>query len=107
MGVERPRARVTWDEAGIQAHDAERGVRFGTMKIDQPDTPFLFLDADDPCGEIAAIHPKYLATHVPTAERTGAGPAAAAVPCDSNLRTEESSSLLRLAARALSSRALF
>ena len=75
MGVEqRPRARVTWDEAGIQAHDAERGVRFGTMKIDQPDTPFLFLDADDPCGEMAAIHPKYLATHVPTAERTGAGP---------------------------------
>ena len=33
MGVERPRARVTWDEAGIQAHDAERGVRFGTMTI--------------------------------------------------------------------------
>ena len=75
MGVEqRPRPRVTWDEAGIQAHDAERGVRFGTMKIDQPETPFLFLDADDPCGEMAAIHPKYLATHVPTAERTGAGP---------------------------------
>ena len=44
----------------------------GTMKIDHPDTPFLFLDADDPCGEVAAIHPKYLSTHIPMAERTGA-----------------------------------
>jgi hypothetical protein len=44
----------------------------GTMKIDHPDTPFLFLDADDPCGEVAAIHPKYLSTHLPMAERTGA-----------------------------------
>ena len=42
------------------------------MKIDHPDTPFLFLDADDPCGEVAAIHPKYLSTHIPMAERTGA-----------------------------------
>ena len=42
------------------------------MKIDHPDTPFLFLDADDPCGEVAAIHPKYLSTHLPMAERTGA-----------------------------------
>ena len=34
-------ARVVWDEASLAAHEAERGVAYGTMKIDQAETPFL------------------------------------------------------------------
>ena len=36
--------RCYWDEACLQAHEAERGVEYGTMKIDHPDTPFLYYD---------------------------------------------------------------
>ena len=41
----------------------------GTQKIDQLDTPFLYLFQDG--GEAVAIHPAYLKTHVPAAEQTG------------------------------------
>ena len=41
------------------------------MKIDQLDTPFLYLDEDGD-DEAALIHPAYLETHVPTAKQTGA-----------------------------------
>lgn len=56
----RPR-KVRWDEEGIQAHDAERGVMFGTMKVDHVETPYLYLDVDDS----AAINSKYLPALVP------------------------------------------
>jgi len=32
---------VVWDEATLEKHRQERGKLYGTMKIDQPDTPFL------------------------------------------------------------------
>ncbi|EOD09617.1 hypothetical protein EMIHUDRAFT_432922, partial [Emiliania huxleyi CCMP1516] len=63
--------RVKWDEQGIQAHDAQRGVMFGTMKIEQLDTPFLYLD-EDGGGECVAIHPAYLPSHLPGAKQTEA-----------------------------------
>ena len=39
--AQRAAMRVKWDEKDISAHDAERGIAFGTMKIDQTDTPYL------------------------------------------------------------------
>ena len=33
--------RVKWDEKDIAVHDAQRGIAFGTMTIDQTDTPYL------------------------------------------------------------------
>mmetsp|Transcript_4594 Transcript_4594/g.7764 ORF Transcript_4594/g.7764 Transcript_4594/m.7764 type:complete len:150 (-) Transcript_4594:9-458(-) len=65
--------RITWDEHGIAMHDAERGVMFGKMKVNHPDTPFLYLNEDDPCGDMVGIHHKNLPTHMPTAEQ-GGGP---------------------------------
>jgi len=62
------RRRIKWDEEGIQAHDAQRGVMFGTQKIDQINTPFLYLDQD---GGDVSIHPAYLKTHVPDVEQMG------------------------------------
>jgi len=38
----------------------------GTIKVDQIETPYLYLGDDDP--DSAAIHSKYLPTHVPQAE---------------------------------------
>ena len=74
---DRPQ-RIRWDEEGIRAHDAERGVLFGTMKVEHLETPYLYLDDAEPVeGELcAAIHPKYLPTHVPHAsgEPTAPGP---------------------------------
>ena len=32
---------IVWDEANIAATDAERGVEYGTQKIELPETPFL------------------------------------------------------------------
>ena len=50
-------------------------VLAGTMKCDQAETPYLYLDDADPAGDSAAIHPKYLPTHVPHAEPpTAPGP---------------------------------
>ena len=40
-------ARIRWDEEAIKIHHEERGVKYGTMKIDQPETPFLQYDSDD------------------------------------------------------------
>ena len=62
--------RVRWNEDGIAKDMEERGKVYGTMKIDQLETPYLYLDQDG--GEEVAIHPKYLPTHVPAAEPTGA-----------------------------------
>ena len=42
----KSRGRVTWNEDILAKHARERGVLYGTMKIDQPDTPFLVYDAD-------------------------------------------------------------
>ena len=64
--------RIKWDEEGIKRHDAQRGVSFGTMKIDQLDTPFLYLDEGGNEYDGVAIHPAYLASHIPTANQRGA-----------------------------------
>lgn len=70
---EKPRVkRVRWDEPALKAHDVQRGVMFGTMKIDQLDTPFLYLEDDGSEYTDVAIHPAYLKSHVPTASQTGA-----------------------------------
>ena len=57
-----PSPRVVWDEASLTAQQAERGVEYGTMKIDQIDTPFLYYDGGgaDGAAEEHAIHSKYL-----------------------------------------------
>lgn len=41
------------------------------MKIEQLDTPFLYLD-EDGGGECVAIHPAYLPSHLPGAKQTEA-----------------------------------
>lgn len=45
--------RVKWDEEQISSHLLERGVEYGTMKIDHPDTPFLYYEEeqDPPCAQ--------------------------------------------------------
>lgn len=49
------KGRITWDEANIAAHDAVRGIEFGTMKIDQADTPFLYMHSESASrGEICS-----------------------------------------------------
>ena len=40
--------RATWDESNLTANDAERGIEYGTMKIEQPETPFLCAHARIP-----------------------------------------------------------
>ena len=60
--------RIRWDEDGIQAHDAERGVLFGTMKVDHVHTPFLYVDSSNPEADKVSIHHNYLPTHVPHAD---------------------------------------
>ena len=37
--------RIVWDEANIAANDSERGVEYGTQKIELPETPFLYARA--------------------------------------------------------------
>jgi len=39
-------SRVTWNEPSLAQQSVERGVLYGKMKIDQPDTPFLIYDKD-------------------------------------------------------------
>ena len=41
-----PRPRVTWNEALLARDEAARGVLYGTMKINEPDTPFLVYDEE-------------------------------------------------------------
>lgn len=43
----KQRRKVRWDEEVIEQHMKERGVLYSTMKVDQPDTPFLFYDSED------------------------------------------------------------
>ena len=38
--------RAKWDEPTIEGHLKERGVLYGTMKIDHPDTPYLYYDKE-------------------------------------------------------------
>lgn len=38
--------RAKWDEETLREHDKERGKAYGTMKIDHPDTPYLYYDFD-------------------------------------------------------------
>jgi hypothetical protein len=40
-------ARAKWDEPTIAVHMKERGVLYGTMKIDHPDTPYLYYDKEN------------------------------------------------------------
>jgi len=37
---------LTWNEEILAKHAKERGVLYGTMKIDHPDTPFLVYDEE-------------------------------------------------------------
>jgi len=53
----RVRKRVKWDEPNLKAHDEQRGVAFGTMKIDQLNTPFLYLEDDGGEWADVKIHP--------------------------------------------------
>ena len=39
--------RVRFDEEGIAVDYAERGVLYGTQKIDQPDTPYIYYDSEE------------------------------------------------------------
>jgi hypothetical protein len=41
-----PERRCKWNEESLATHAEERGVKYGTMKIDHPDTPFLYYDED-------------------------------------------------------------
>ena len=45
--------RITWDEHGLATDAKERGVAYGTQKIDHPDTPYLYYDEEEP-GHIRA-----------------------------------------------------
>ena len=38
--------KIKWDEESLAKHQAERGILYGTMKIDHPDTPFLIYDSE-------------------------------------------------------------
>mmetsp|Transcript_21912 Transcript_21912/g.38796 ORF Transcript_21912/g.38796 Transcript_21912/m.38796 type:complete len:266 (+) Transcript_21912:244-1041(+) len=38
--------RLTWNEEVLACHDQERGILYGKMKIDHPDTPFLVYDEE-------------------------------------------------------------
>lgn len=42
----RANVRAKWDEPTLEEHLKERGVEYGTMKIDHPDTPYLYYDKD-------------------------------------------------------------
>mmetsp|Transcript_32577 Transcript_32577/g.89888 ORF Transcript_32577/g.89888 Transcript_32577/m.89888 type:complete len:178 (+) Transcript_32577:61-594(+) len=58
-----PRRRVTWDEANISVHLAQRGVLYGTQEIPEQPTPFLVYDskmsrADHAIIEVGAQHEK-------------------------------------------------
>lgn len=50
-----PDRRCKWDEKSLAADAEERGVKYGTMKIDHPDTPFLYYDEErDPVVAVRA-----------------------------------------------------
>jgi len=37
-----PRRRVTWDEAALAEHERAKGVLYGTVKVEEVTTPFLY-----------------------------------------------------------------
>ena len=37
---------ITWDEEMLAEQERDRGVVYGTQKIDHPDTPFLYYDEE-------------------------------------------------------------
>ena len=39
--------RVTFDEDGIAVDMAERGVLYGTQKINQPETPYIYYNPEE------------------------------------------------------------
>ena len=43
-------ARITWDEAAIATHESEAGVLYGTQKVQEVATPFLYSGAETPAG---------------------------------------------------------
>merc|ERR1712129_158736 len=46
---------ITFDEVVIEAHKDERGVVYGTQKIDEPETPFLLYDSQMSRAEHAVV----------------------------------------------------
>ena len=53
MAEEKPkseRPKITWDEEVIEAHNKERGTR---MKICEPDTPYIYYNAENDSAESA------------------------------------------------------
>ena len=65
-----PKARIVWDEKNLAANDAERGVAYGTLKIDQTETPFLYGPASRPHRSPTASTAAHAARHVRCATRT-------------------------------------
>jgi len=65
-----PKAHIVWDEKNLAANDAERGVAYGTLKIDQPETPFLYGPASRPHRPPTASMAAHAARHVRCATRT-------------------------------------
>ncbi|KAJ1633637.1 hypothetical protein T492DRAFT_866436 [Pavlovales sp. CCMP2436] len=61
----RTEAHAQWDEPTLEEHQKERGVVYGTMKIDHPDTPFLYYDkeADEPFEYVKGDTPKTVDVH--------------------------------------------
>lgn len=45
-GSHKAGLRAKWDEPTLEEHQKERGVEYGTMKIDHPDTPYLYYDKE-------------------------------------------------------------
>ena len=43
-------ARITWDEAAIATQESEAGVLYGTQKVQEVATPFLYSGAETPAG---------------------------------------------------------
>jgi len=50
---------LSWDEEGIEEHDLLRGTR---MKIDQPETPFIYYDYNE--DQISILSPESFSQHI-------------------------------------------
>ncbi|KAG8459801.1 hypothetical protein KFE25_014364 [Diacronema lutheri] len=61
----KPAVRAKWDEPTLEEHLKERGVEYGTMKIDHPDTPYLYYDkeADKPLTYVKGALPQSVDVH--------------------------------------------
>ena len=51
MAADSSRRGITWDEQTLAAQSLQRGVEYGTMKIEHPDTPFLYYDEAQSRGD--------------------------------------------------------